>query len=911
MTRHFGGSARLFLFATSILASGALHAQTGGASSDASPPAASRAARTSDPQTAEPSTSPQTTPATPDDQAALGADVVVTGIRASLQAAIDAKRANPQFIDTVVAADIGKLPDVTIAESLQRVSGVQIRRALGEGTSVSIRGIQQNRVEVNGRTLANPNGRGRGFDALLDSDYNPLSLFPAEMISKLEVIKLLSADQIDGSLGGTVNIVTRHALDKSGQQIAVSASGVYADLAKRWGYDASALWSNTYAGDRLGVLVNVTYSRKPIIDQSFNSFAGYGLLTTAFNTPANPRAFDPNGDGRPGTFIADLRYQNLEETRERIGANLSLQYEPSDNSQIYFDAVYSHLNTDRRRDWLSLPFTSVAADYLNYTLSPNEVLVAGTVNRPIQTNDERLTVTSDTISGAFGMKTQLGRLSIHPEIAYNYAHLENTQTYVRLQTIANYISSFDFQDRAVPSWTLPAGVDLLNPAIWRYANIFDNLFKVTTTELAGNLALSYDLGGGFLRSFDFGGRYADFRHERHSFTNQIAITTPITALSSSLYGPVRFPGLLNGRAPFAESYLAANPFGTGERFACVALGVTGCTPRARNPIQTFEIDETTLAGYAKLNFATGPFSGNVGLRYSETRRDAFGTQQVGATLTPITASPRYTDWLPSASLKYEATDTLQLRLGAGKVVGLPDIADLSPGIVLAAAPPLQGSAGNPNLDPFRATQYDAAVEWYYAPGAALTVGLFYKDVSSFIVRRSAIELPLGPALPYSILRSYNSSGGKVKGVEVLFQQPLTFLPSPLDGFGVLTNFSYIDSKTPFTNLRTGASLPIQGLSKVNYNLVGYYEKSGFGVRVAYNYRDSYLDSIATTGEGVFFEPYKVLDASVRYEFGPFTLFADATNLTDAAQARYTGAKEAASLYAVQGRRFSFGFNARF
>jgi iron complex outermembrane receptor protein len=840
-----------------------------------------------------------------------GDEIIVTGIRSSAKAALAAKRENPQFIDAIVAADIGKLPDATIAESLQRVSGVQIRRALGEGTSVSIRGIQQNRIEVNGRTLANPNGRGRGFDALLDSDYNPLALFPSAMISRLEVIKLLSADQADGSLGGTVNIVTRRPLDKRGQQIALSASGVYSELADRLGYDASALWSNTYASDRFGVLVNVTYSRKPVIDQSFNSFAGYGLLTTAFNTPANPTANDPNGDGLPGTFIADLRYQNLAETRERIGANLALQYQPSDNTEIFFDTVYSRLTTDRRRDWLSLPLSSTAADYSAYTLSANEVLVAGTINRPLQTNDERLTVHSDTVSMAFGTNTQLGRLTIRPELNFNYAQLENTQTYVRLQTISNYFSSFDFQDRAFPTLTPPTGLNLLDPTIWRFANIFDNLFRVTTKEMAGSLRFSYDLGDGFLRRLEFGGKLTDLRHKRDGYLNQIAITTPITALSPSLFGQVAFPDLLEGQAPFAQTYLAANPFGTGEQFACVALGVVGCTPRKFNPVQSFRIDEKTQAAFAKLNFERGRFSGNVGLRFSQTDRIARGTQQLGAVFTPIVTKPTYRDWLPSVSLKYEVTDQLQLRLGAGKVVGLPDIADLSPGIVLAAAPPLQGSAGNPNLDPFRAKQLDAAVEWYYAEGAALTLGMFYKDVDSFVIRKSAIEFPVGPGTPYTILRSYNGAGGKIQGVEVFFQQPFTFLPSPFDGFGVIANFSYIDSQTPFTNTRTGDKLPLLGLSKINYNLIGYFERSGFGARVAYNYRDRFLDSIASTGEGVFFTPYRTLDASVRYEFGPFTIFADATNLTNSAQSRYTGAPEATSLYAVQGRRYSAGVSAKF
>jgi len=153
-------------------------------------------------------------------------EIVVTGYRKSLAEALQVKRNTDQFQDSVVATDVAKLPDNNIAESLQRISGVQIRRALGEGTSVSIRGLRQNRSEINGRTLINPNGRGAGIASVLDSDYGPLSLFPSELIGRLDVIKLQGADRTDGSLSGTVDIITRKPFDKPGQLISVSGSTV-------------------------------------------------------------------------------------------------------------------------------------------------------------------------------------------------------------------------------------------------------------------------------------------------------------------------------------------------------------------------------------------------------------------------------------------------------------------------------------------------------------------------------------------------------------------------------------------------------------------------------------------------------------------------------------------------------------
>jgi len=882
------------------------------------------------PAFAQQETAPASTTSEQPAEAEAEQDIVVTGIRASLAAGLDVKRQNSQFVDSIVATDIGKLPDTNIAESLQRVSGVQIRRSLGEGTSVSIRGLRQNRTEINGRTLVSPSGRGRGDASILDSDYGPLSLFPAELISRLDVIKLAAADRSDGSLSGTVDIITRKPLDKAGQSIALSASGVYADQADRFGFDGSALYSNTFAGDTLGILINATYSRKPVTDHSFNSFIGFTPLTPAFNTPANPTASDPNGDGIPGSFIADFRYQNLDETRERIGGNAAVQWRPSDGFELYGDVVYSHLTTDRQRDWFSVPLSSNAGDYVDYTLSDREILVSGTTNQFAQSNAERLRVNSDSVSGAFGAVWRPDpRFTVRPEFNYSYADLNNTQTFVRMQTVARYPIAFDLTGSDVPELTLPAGLDLTDPSLFRYSNIFDSEFKSNAREAAGRIDFSFDVGSGLLSKIDAGLKYSDLRTVKDSYPSQLSLNPALpgqlilaTDRPDSLYSVRDFPGLLNGQASFAEHYIAAEPFGGGSEFACEAIIPALCTPRTFDPLQSFVISEKTMAAYAKIDFETDigsmPLSGNIGMRYTDTERTAAGSvRRADGSIDPLIAKSRTVDWLPSAVAKLEVTDGLIFRVGAARVVGLPDSIDLSPSLTLSRLPPFNGSAGNPELQPLKADQYDASIEWYFAPGAALTVGAFYKDVKTFIVRKAGFELPAGevPLDPegrgFLITRPFNGTGGKVKGVEVLFQTPFSFLPAPFDGFGVVTNFSYIDSETSLLNTRTGEPLPLEGLSKINYNLVGYFEKDGFGARVAYNYRDKFFDSVSVGGEGIFFDSYKTLDASVRYEFAAFTVFADASNLTDAAQKRYTGSPEAVSLYALQGRRFSAGVNVRF
>lgn len=888
--------------------------------------AATSATAQTQPQPSPPAETPPAAEETAD------SEIVVTGYRQSLAEALDVKRETNQFQDSIIATDVAKLPDNNIAESLQRVSGVQIRRALGEGTSVSIRGLRQNRTEINGRTLVNPNGRGVGIAAVADSDYGPLSLFPSEMIGRLDVIKLQGAERTDGSLSGTVDIITRKPFDKPGQLISISGSTVYSDQDKRWGYDGSALYSNTFANDSFGILLNATYSNKPVNEDSFNSFTGYTPLTSAFNTAANPRANDPNGDGIPGTYIADFRFQRLREKREKIGGNAAFQWRPSDSFELYGDAAYSHLNTNRTRDWFSVPLSSNASDYTSYTLSSNEILTSGTINQVAQGNAEALNVKSDTISSGIGFKwkTDDGRFSVNPEFNYSRATMDVTQEFVRVQSINKYLFGFDINDGGIPTVTAPPALDVTSPAQFRYANVFDNFNRNTGQETAGKIDFAFKPDGAFLSQIDAGIRYSALTTSRDTIQRQIGFggTTPANTLLVSngpaIYNIRDYSDSLGGGAPaIAMNYVAAIatalPIGAACEFLAPNSGL--CPARSVDPLQSFRISEKTMAAYLKVNFATSlgsmPLSGNVGVRYSDTDRDALGAiRRASGAVDPLEVKSHFVDWLPSAVVKLELTDKLLFRAGYAKVLGLPDSVDLSPDLILNRLSPYNGTSGNPRLDPLRADQYDIALEWYFGPGAALTIGGFYKDVKTFIFSRAAYEIPPGEVAPpgqpegFLVTRPFNGTGGKVKGVEVLFQTPFSFLPSPLDGFGVVANFSYIDSTTSLLD-RNGSALPLQGLSKVNYNLVAYYEKYGFGIRAAYNYRDKFFDSVGPGSTAIYYAPYRTLDASVRYEFGPFTIFADASNLTNEVQKRYVESPEATSFYGLQGRRFSLGFNAKF
>jgi iron complex outermembrane receptor protein len=223
--------------------------------------------------------------------------------------------------------------------------------------------------------------------------------------------------------------------------------------------------------------------------------------------------------------------------------------------------------------------------------------------------------------------------------------------------------------------------------------------------------------------------------------------------------------------------------------------------------------------------------------------------------------------------------------------------------------PGTGSGGAPGLAPFKANQVDLSAEYYFGKQALFSVGLFYKDVSTFIVQQQSAESYGG--VNYLINRKVNGDGAKVKGVEALLQLPFYFLPSPLDGFGVLATYSYIDSSTPIKDA-AGRTLAFPGLSKNNANLVGYYEKGPFSLRVAYNWRSAYLISLSAAATGIYNDAYTDLSATLRYDLTKnISLGLEANNILDEKQRTYDGAEEGLRTNVFFGRLYKASVSVKF
>lgn len=850
--------------------------------------------------------------------------IVVRGIKKSLEDAATVKRNSSQIVDAISAEDIGALADQNIADSLQRVSGVQIRRSgAGEGDSVDIRGFSQNRYEINGRTLREFNGRSS--DASRDDGQQSLlGIIPSELVGRIEVFKLMAADQIEGSQGGTVNIITRKPLDNPGLQIAGSVEGSYADLSEKFGYGFSGLISDTFADDTFGVLVNVSLDEREVAEDRFFSFNGWIPNSAGDGSdPAQVAFADPNGDGVPSFRIRDLRFQRTTALRRRLGGSATFQWEPSDAFSSYADVFYARQFSNEMRQWFAIGTSGNASDYSDYVFSERDSLLAGTLAQQLEgnvnTNPDNV---FESISGAVGGKWTSGPLTMSGEFSLAKGSADIRQQFIRVRSNEFVDVSFDFRTGDLPSLVLPAtlnGADIFDLSQYNVTNVFDRVRKRRTDELTGRFDIDYEVNLGPVVSLETGIRYSKLEVDpsSQSLNPRFSPGTPADDPAIADYvGIVEIGDLLPGRAEgFPRRWVGTFNEGVPTNELCSSFG--SCPLVSDDIGSSFILNEDTVAGYFKTNFEGElfgvPFSGNGGVRVVHTGQRSEGLSVVGGAPQLTIADRGYTDVLPSGIVTFSLSDQWLLRLGAAKIMARPNTGSLTPAVSVNTEGTI-ANGGNPELDPFRATQYDVSLEWYGEEGAAVTVALFYKDVASFVTTSSrfAVAPGLESLGQITINTEVNGEGGKVKGVEFAAQRPFTFLPSPFDGFGLLLNYAFIDSSSPTQDIRSGtaAGLPLEGLSKHNVNSIFYYDKYGFNVRAAYNYRTDFLSTVNFSG--VFQDASSSLDASISYDINDhFTLDVDFVNVLRTEQRLYGTFEESLQSLSMNDRRIIFGVRGRF
>ncbi len=855
-------------------------------------------------------------PAPPAEDAAA-ADIVVTGFRQSLGAAINLKRQSVSAVDAIVAEDIAKFPDQNLAESLQRIPGISIQRDGGEGRAITVRGLgaQFTRVRVNGLETVATSTDGASSNRDRAFDFN---VFASELFSSLVVHKTAEASLDEGSLGAVVDLNTGNPLaGKYGLTFVGSATGSYNDLSKKWGPRLAGLLSWKSPDGQFGVALSAAYSKLDTLQMGnntvrwsqarFDSVDGTPCFTTA-NRGGDYLPSEACNDGALAFHPRIPRYGEIAQERERLGLTGSVQWAPSDATKLSIDGLYSRFKEQREEKWgeVLLRSNERSIDVLNPVYDDNGNMVSATLNdawvrtesyrRRSQTEFYQLGVTWDQdLSDSFRF-TLLGGFS------KSDASIPVETTLIFDDRDAQGYS-FDYSNMRRP--VLSFGTSVSDPANFQLAEIRDRPSSTVNKFRTAQLRTEWDVTDGF--TVKTGAVYRRFNFDTEGFTRDTAVCGnggvdrvlgSVTCSPNNTFGPGAVYGL-PVTADLAELFTlkgADAPAGTTTQWLVpnldAAADYTNLYDRALavDAGNTRSVVEKTTGGYLQFD-AKGDVWGldyalNAGIRYVRTDQRATGLL-AGVSRT---VERSYSDWLPAMNLALFPHRDVIIRASVADVMTRPSLGNLTPG----------GSVdgfnynirfGNPDLQPYRATAYDLGVEWYFAPQSVFSVAIFKKDVSSFPISDTDTGSYASTGLPQSIIppsspaasnpegrvwnitRPINGTGASLKGVEVALQMPFTFLPGFLSNFGGIFNATFIKSKATYTtpgpildpcvggapgcalgpNVAVTRTATLSGLSKKAFNATLYYEDDKFSARGSVSYRGPYIDG--TSGTGNVFEGY--------------------------------------------------------
>lgn len=877
--------------------------------------------------------------------------VTVTGYRASVEKALDIKRGEAGVVDAIVAEDIGKFPDLNLAESLQRVPGVVITREAGEGRNISVRGLGPDftRVRINGMEALTTVGagdqsggtnRGRGFD---------FNVFASDLFSQLLVRKTASADVEEGSLGATVDLRTARPFDYDGFTFAASGQASYNAMAEKADPRVAALISNTWADGTFGALLSVAYSERQALEEGSNT----GRWA---NGPSNGNfnAASPFTQARSASVYHPRfpRYVQMEHEQKRLGVTGTLQWKPTDATEISLDTLYSKIDAKRDEHYIeAISFSRGTSTTPRLVGKPamivkdgvieNNALVYGEFdNVDIRTENRHDEWSTEFKQIALNGQHRFGDdFTLSGKVGISRSKHENPiQTTIIMDKYDVDGYSYDYRGNSrFPK--LNYGIDPTNPVGWELAEIrlrpqyVDNDFDTGQIDFNWNLSPGFRLKGGILaKNYTFD--TVELRRASElavpNFPNGTKIVPVDMTQQAGLKGITGTP----------DQWVVPNLDGIADQFDIYSnSGTFAVAPRANN---SRSVEEEDRGGYLMGEFSTElgsiPFSGNFGVRYVKTKQSSTGLSTLATGTVATTVDREYDDTLPSFNLVAEITPDFLIRLGAAKVMSRPGLGSLTPGATVAVAGGARTiSSGNPYLDPIRAKNVDLGFEWYFSEGAMAGIGLFYKDIESFVQTTREVAPYSASGLPDSLLigtgaspsddftytKPVNTPGGELHGVEANYIQPFTFLPGNWSNLGIQLNYTWVESQIQYINSsgQPVMKADLTGLSKSSWNATLFYEGTVWSGRVSATNRDDYLTQVPGTEAGFNVDGTHgmtgttFIDASIRYAISDqLELSLEGMNLTNEASDEWVYSPATGRLplqYTETGRQYQLGVRYKF
>ncbi|MCC5878889.1 MAG: TonB-dependent receptor [Idiomarina sp.] len=810
--------------------------------------------------------------------------IQIVGGRGGQARALNAQRAADN-IKSVVSSDyLGRFPDNNVAESMQRLPGASIQRDQGEGKYVNVRGapLEFSNVSIDGVVLPSPDSGTRAID---------LDTIPADVISALELTKAITPDMDADAIAGNINIVTQGALDSRGRVLRA-----HLGLGENEKGGGSAYRGGVTFGDRigsqdnLGVLFSVNHSETNRVTDNIE----------------HEWVLQDNGEYIPET----TEFKDYEVKRSRTGATGRVDFRPTDNTNLYLSHTYSRFEDSEMRD-------TVEVSWDRFT--PDSNSVTGVSGRTTFDKELRNRTFVNTInSTVFGGRHHFDNATIDFSAAYSTAGQKYPdRDYLIYRETSRPAMAYDFSNPDLPTFEILDGDNnvvqdnfdfpLEDYAFRRYERRFGESDE-TEQAYTVNLSLPTTWGNAYVTN-KFGAkiRLKEKSNDEFRFRNGEGEGAPDFADIVIGTRSQPFDGFYNNGFKLVRNFadLYGSVFENEDYQLRTAASVTS----------DYQAEEDTYAAYAMTTMEWEQTTVLLGVRAERTetsgRANEFDEDTEQA--VPVFESNAYTKLFPSAHLRHELDNGVILRAAYSTGLSRPNFEDLVPYFIVEDRASGRGTLdiGNTDLNPTYAHNFDLMAEYYIEPLGLISAGLFYKDLTDPIFKaRSTVQE--GEFAGFNLVRPENGESGKLYGFEVNWQQSLNFLPGAWSGLGFIANYTYTDSEA---DLPFGiGTTQLAGTSKHTYNLGLQYDTQRFSSQLAYNYRSEYVDAFDTADPSlnVFWDERGTLDFSASFAVNEnFSVFAEATNLTDSKAIRFQGERSRVYEHEQFGRAYMVGVRANF
>lgn len=823
-------------------------------------------------------------------------DPLVVTSQAEIQAISLERYKESDAIKNVVSADaIGQFVDQNVAESLHRLPGISITRDQGEGRFVSIRGIESalNTTTVNGMRIGTPEDGNRNL---------PLDIIPSGTVQILEVTKVPTPDMPGDSIGGAIDISTKSAFEREGREISYSLMGTYADLTDDLGPKLKIGYSDLIGigggEDNFGISFGISYQ-----DRDFGS----DNIETEYDFLEN----EESGQDVLAPIETQLRQYIV--NRERLGLSVDLDFSPSDGNEFFMNALLSQFTDAETRQRSIFIFEDgdlIRTD--NGEFEFNEIEEDGFRRRIRFRTQEK-----EIFAISAGGRHELDNWNIDYLIGLSKATEEvPDEIEGRFEKTGDPLGATVNAGRGIPSVVVRAGGAAVDSHLRNENYELDRVVRegVDVEETTQNLGLNFQRlsdPDSLLPEIKFGFD-ARFTEKEVDITEFELRAVPSLNLADFTGSRRSFPfnNLGDGISSKAfRSYFASNRGDFNERPRDVDENII------LNTVQDFEADEDVYAGFLMGTWEWSDWRLIAGARVERTDFSSDGNEIILDidgdldSVNPTSGSSKYTSFLPGLHFRYEGFDDMIIRLAWSNTIGRPNFDDLAPNTEINLEDS-EVTVGNPDLDPYEASNLDLMVD-YYLPGTGIfSAGIFHKDIDNYIVDFTTTSDPDFPG--FEVERPINGTDARVYGLELNWEQQLGEWSGVLEGFLMGANATFLDTEFKIAE-RSGETFMLPRASEEVFNLYFGYEGGRFSTRLSSNWRDKFLDEIGGSREfDIYVADHNQWDLTFSYRIQPgLELVAEIGNITDEPLELYQGSKGNNLQLEEYGTTINVGIKGRF